>query len=172
MFKWKKMLILTLILSLALVGVACSSSSNNNSSDGDTQEKVLIRFAHEEGDQDLQGLYAIKFKELIEARTDVNIGVDIFPVGTLGTDLGIAEQLQQGAIQMAISSPGTTGTLVPEAQFVALKFLFSDNMEVNDYVLNNSKALNEVLAGQYLNHDMKVLHFWQEGFNSLTSNRS
>jgi C4-dicarboxylate-binding protein DctP len=186
MIKLKKIGLLALIITLAIVGAACGSSSttpsdstNDNGPTTETknettekkQEKVTIRFAHEEGEQDLQGLYASRFKELIEARDDVNIDVQVFPVGTLGTDLSIAEQLQQGAVQMAISSPGTTGNLVPEAQFVALKFLFSDNMEVNDYVLNNSKALNETLAGQYLNHNMKVLHFWQEGFNSWTSNR-
>jgi C4-dicarboxylate-binding protein DctP len=182
MLKIKKMVVLTLILSLALVVVACSSGSNNQTSSdtsgntssdgGKKQEKVIIKFAHEEAEQDLQGLYVTKFKELIEARDDVEVEVEIYPVGTLGTDLGIAEQLQQGAIQMAISSPGTTGTLVPEAQFVALKFLFSDDMKVNNEVLNTSKALNEVLAGQYLKHDMKVLHFWQEGFNSWTSNKA
>jgi C4-dicarboxylate-binding protein DctP len=178
MLKLKKLSLLSTILILALVSAACGSTKNTSSStstgsatsSGDA-ETVTIRFAHEEGEQDLQGLYVTKFKELIEAREDVNIDVEIFPVGTLGTDLGIAEQLQQGAIQMAISSPGTTGNLVPEAQFVALKFLFSDDMEVNNYVLNNSKALNDTLADQYLNHNMKVLHFWQEGFNSWTSNK-
>lgn len=189
MFRLKKMIVLTVFLSLVLAIVGCSSdnqnssntsnngsnnASNNTSSDveEEMQEKVVIKFAHEEADQDLQGLYVSKFKELIEARDDVDVEVEIYPVGTLGTDLGIAEQLQQGAIQMAVSSPGTTGNLVPEAQFVALKFLFSDNMEVNNEVLNNSKALNEVLAGQYLNHNMNVLHFWQEGFNSWTSNKA
>ena len=177
MAKTKKLFSMVLALSLAVLSAACSSGANSgggaagNASDGASGEKIEIKFAHEEAETDLQGIYANKFKELLEAKTNGKVDVKVYPVGTLGTDLNIAEQLQQGVVQFAISSPGTTGTLVPEAQVVALKFLFSDNPEVNYKVLTEGKAFTELIAAEYERHNMKVLHFWPEGFNSITANK-
>ncbi|MBO8162146.1 MAG: DctP family TRAP transporter solute-binding subunit [Brevibacillus sp.] len=177
MKKLKTLLVLFLVLGLAIVGAACSSGSNNadgteqNGNTAGSEEKIEIKFAHEEAETDLQGMYANKFKEILEAKTNGKVEVKIYPVGTLGTDLNIAEQLQQGVVQFAISSPGTTGSIVPEAQIVALKFLFSDDPKVNYKVLTEGKAFNEMIAGEYEKHNMKVLHFWPEGFNSWTSNK-
>lgn len=177
MKKLKKFCTVFLISCLAIVSAACSSgtdkaaSTDSNAGTQAAEEKVVIKFAHEEAETDLQGIYANKFKEIIEAKTNGKVEVQVYPVGTLGTDLNIAEQLQQGVVQFAISSPGTTGNLVPEAQIVALKFLFSDNAEANYKALTEGKAFTEMIAGEYEKHNMKVLHFWPEGFNSLTSNK-
>lgn len=177
MLKLKKYIGLSMVLCLSIVSAACSAGSDQpastgtNANAGGGGEKMVIKFAHEEAETDLQGVYANKFKELLEAKTNGKVEVQIYPVGTLGTDLNIAEQMQQGVVQFAISSPGTTGNLVPEAQVVALKFLFSDNAAVNYKVLSEGKAFNEMIAGEYEKHNMKVLHFWPEGFNSLTSSK-
>lgn len=183
MVQKKFLYILILTLSVTLIGTACSTSTGNDGRDGSnpgnenglgsqsSQDTMIVKFAHEEAETDLQGLYASKFKELLEEKTNGKVKVEIYPVGTLGTDLAIAEQLQQGVVEFAISSPGTTGNIVPEAQIVALKYLFSDDPKVNHQVLAEGEAFNKLLAEEYVKHNIKVLHFWSEGFLSWTSNK-
>src|SRR5699024_6037653 len=147
-------LVLMFILSLALV--ACGGDNNDADTEADAEadaeadtdeteadsgnsgdsadaggEEMTLKFAHEEGQGDVQDLYATKFKELIEEETDGRISVDIYTAGTLGTNMDVLQSLQTGAIELAITSPGFSGDVIPESNIMSIPFLFSDNLEVN-----------------------------------------
>lgn len=72
------------------------------------------RYAMEEALTDPQGMYALKFKEVIEANSDHNI--QIFPIGSLGESADAMEQAQAGLLQFIDQSPGFTGAMIPEAE--------------------------------------------------------
>ena len=72
------------------------------------------RYAFEEAIDEVQGVFAQKFKEEIEANSDHE--VQLFPYGTLGESADIMEQAQAGILQFVDQSPGFTGSLIPEAQ--------------------------------------------------------
>ena len=72
------------------------------------------RYAFEEAIEDVQGVFATKFKEEVEANTDHT--VQLFPYGTLGESADTMEQAQAGILQFVDQSPGFTGSLIPEAQ--------------------------------------------------------
>ena len=63
------------------------------------------RYAFEEAMDEVQGKYAQKFKEEIEANTDHSI--QLFPYGTLGESADIMEQAQAGILQFVDQSPGS-----------------------------------------------------------------
>ena len=123
-----------------------------------------IRFVHEENPDSLQGLYAKRFAELIDEKSNGKIEVVIYPIGQIGDALQQAELLQNGGVDFAIISPGNIGTLVPECNVFALHFLFTSDMNLNMKILKESKALNELLSEKYLEKDIKILSYWQEGF--------
>lgn len=79
-----------------------------------TAEAATWRYAFEEAITDVQGVYASKFKEHIEANSDHQI--QLFPYGTLGESADTMEQAQAGLLQFVDQSPGFTGSLIPEAQ--------------------------------------------------------
>lgn len=174
-------LLLAVIMSVLLIGCgggddkAEDSGSDGGSSDEATGEtsgdEINIRFAHEEGSGDVQDLYVNKFKELIEEESDGRIKVDVYTAGTLGGNDDLFTQLQTGAIEFAISSPGFTGTIIPETQIMAIPFLFSDNMEVNKKVLDSSEALYGTLADKYEEKGLTPFKFWLEGFMYWTANK-
>ncbi|MDD2587121.1 MAG: DctP family TRAP transporter solute-binding subunit [Syntrophomonadaceae bacterium] len=169
--------VLSILLSLMLfatlvTGCGGSKQPSDQSVDNPNSKGTYVfKFAHEEAPGSVQDLYAKQFAKVLEEKTDGRAKVEIFSIGQLGTDQDMLEALQSGAIDFAISSPGCTGTLLPEAQFVNLHFLFSDNMEVNKKVLNNSKAFYEDLANIYADKGIKVFSFWTEGFMDWTSNQ-
>src|SRR5690625_3601525 len=98
---------------LASLLVACGSEGEE-SIEATGDETITLKFAHEEGDGDVQDLYAKKFKELIEEKSDNRIQVDIYTAGTLGTNMDVLQSLQTGAIELAITSPGFSGDVIPE----------------------------------------------------------
>ena len=194
MFKGKRLWLLFTVVIMSVILIACGGNNNggdsnssgdsnaadnnandNNNNDGnasaDSGDPVEIRFAHEEGSGDVQDLYVNKFKEILEEETDGRISVDVYTAGTLGGNDDLFTQLQTGAIEFAISSPGFTGTVIPETQIMAVPFLFSDNMEVNKEVLDSSEALYGPLADKYEEKGLTPFKFWLEGFMYWTANK-
>src|SRR5690625_3350290 len=170
------------VLSIALV--ACGGEDDGASTDSDSGtetsggsdadsggEEMTLKFAHEEGQGDVQDLYANKFKELIEEKTDGRITVDVYTAGTLGSNMDVLQSLQTGAIEIAITSPGFSGDVITESQIMAIPFLFSDNLEVNKKVLNESEALYGPLADKYEEKGLTPFKFWLEGFMYWTANK-
>src|SRR5690625_2040773 len=155
---------------LASLLVACGSEGEE-SIEATGDETITLKFAHEEGDGDVQDLYAKKFKELIEEKSNGRINVDVYTAGTLGTNMDVLQSLQTGAIELAITSPGFSGDVIPESQIMAIPFLFSDNLEVNRKVLNESEALYGSLAVKYKEKGLVPFKFWLEGFMWWTANK-
>lgn len=82
------------------------------------------RYAFEEALTEVQGVFAQKFKEEIEANTDHEI--ELYPFGTLGKSSDIMEQTQTGIFQFVDQSPGFTGALIPEAQVFFVPYMLPD----------------------------------------------
>ncbi|WP_255437591.1 DctP family TRAP transporter solute-binding subunit [Thalassobacillus sp. CUG 92003] len=158
------------IISFMLLLSSCGSGGAATTQ-GESSPEYVFRFAHEESPTSVQQSYAEAFKKRLEAKSDGEIKVEIYPVGQLGNAITQAELLKMGAVDFGIISPGNVGTIVPESQVMLLNFLFSDNMEVNKHVLNNSAALNDLLAESFREKGIKVLSYWTEGFNHWTSNK-
>jgi len=188
LFKNKKYLVLVLMFILAIALVACGDSDEDTGDDSDVDdssedasedtsedasdgEEITLKFAHEEGQDDVQDLYANKFKELIEEQSDGRITVDVYTAGTLGTNMDVLQSLQTGAIEIAITSPGFSGDVIPESNIMSIPFLFSDNMEVNRKVLDESEALYGPLADEYEAKGLTPFKFWLEGFMWWTANK-
>lgn len=178
MLNKKSLIVFVGMLMLTMFLVACGGGNNNTGGnndggnagggDGDT---INLRFAHEEGQGDVQDLYANKFKEIIEEKSGGDITVDVYTAGQLGSNMDVLQSLQTGAIEIAITSPGFSGDVITESQIMAIPFLFSDNLEVNKKVLNESEALYGPLADKYEEKGLTPFKFWLEGFMYWTANK-
>jgi tripartite ATP-independent transporter DctP family solute receptor len=179
-FKKKSIFLLSLLLVLSIALVACggnqSGSEGGTGDDGNTagdsggMQEYNWRFVTEELDGQLQYEYAEKFAELLNEKSNGKITVQPYEFGGLGSEVDQVEQLQNGAVEFAIVSPGFTGTMVKEGQVFALHFLLPENQDKVREILDSSEALNNTLAGLYEEHRIKVLDYWSEGFMQWTSN--
>lgn len=165
-FSVKMIQILGLLICLTLPS-ACESEGAAS-----TEEPVVQwRFAIEETIGSVQHQYAIKFKELIETRSEGKIEVTIYPYGTLGTSDQITELVDMEVIQFAMASPGHLGKLIPEVQVFLLHFLFSDDDEINNKVLNEDPKLQETFDKLYARKDLKLLSIFSEGWQVWTTKK-
>ncbi|MTJ05433.1 MAG: C4-dicarboxylate ABC transporter [Sediminimonas qiaohouensis] len=125
------------------------------------------RYAFEEAITDVQGVYATKFKEEVEANTDHTI--QLFPYGTLGESADIMEQTQAGILQFVDQSPGFTGSLIPEAQVFFVPYLLpSDSKELAEF-FRTSKAINDMFPKLYAEQGLELLTMFPEGEVVMTT---
>ncbi|MGY9047609.1 MAG: TRAP transporter substrate-binding protein DctP [Rhodobacterales bacterium] len=125
------------------------------------------RYAFEEAMDEVQGKFAQKFKEEIEANSDHQ--VQLFPFGTLGESSDIMEQAQSGILQFVDQSPGFTGALIPEAQVFFVPYLLpQDEGELVSF-FKNSKAINELFPPLYAEQGLELLTMFPEGEVMMTT---
>src|SRR6056297_3747395 len=125
------------------------------------------RYAFEEALDEVQGVFAQKFKEEIEANTDHT--VQLFPYGTLGESADIMEQAQAGILQFVDQSPGFTGSLIPEAQVFFVPYLLPQDTEKLSEFFRNSKAINEMFPELYAEQGLELLVMFPEGEVCMTT---
>lgn len=125
------------------------------------------RYAFEEFIDEVQGVFAQKFKEEVEANSDHE--VQLFPFGTLGESADIMEQTQSGILQFVGQSPGFTGAVIPETQIFLVPYLLpQDQDELFDF-FRTSTAINEMLPEVYAEHGLELLAMYPEGPVGITT---
>ena len=72
------------------------------------------------------GVGAQRFADVLSQKTGGRVVVQLFPVGTLGSERENAESIQLGALQGGLISAGFTPTFVPESALIMLPYLFTD----------------------------------------------
>ncbi|MBK0328750.1 TRAP transporter substrate-binding protein DctP [Rhodobacteraceae bacterium F11138] len=125
------------------------------------------RYAHEEAADEVQGVFAQKFKEEIEANSDHS--VQLFPFGTLGESADTMEQAQSGILQFVDQSPGFTGALIPEAQVFFVPYLLPQDETTLQEFFRNSKAIKELFPPLYAEQGLELLTMFPEGEVCMTT---
>ncbi len=125
------------------------------------------RYAFEEALEEVQGKFAQKFKEEVEANSDHE--VQLFPFGTLGESDSIMEQTQSGILQFVDQSPGFTGALIPEAQVFFVPYLLPQDEETLATFFEESKAINELFPPLYAEQGLELLTMFPEGEVMMTT---
>lgn len=125
------------------------------------------RYAHEEAADEVQGVFAQKFKEEIEANSDHS--VQLFPFGTLGESADTMEQAQSGILQFVDQSPGFTGALIPEAQVFFVPYLLPQDEATLQEFFRSSKAIKELFPPLYAEQGLELLTMFPEGEVCMTT---
>jgi TRAP-type C4-dicarboxylate transport system substrate-binding protein len=128
----------------------------------------MWRYATEEAAaEDVQNVFAQKFKEEVEANSDHEI--QLFPFGTLGESDDITEQAKAGILQFVDQSPGFTGATIPEAQVFFVPYLLPQDNENLVEFFRTSKAINEMFPELYAEQGLELLTMFPEGEVCMTT---
>ncbi|WP_108446109.1 TRAP transporter substrate-binding protein DctP [Halomonas denitrificans] len=125
------------------------------------------RYAHEEYEGDVQDVFAVAFKDYIEANSDHTL--QIYRFGELGESDDIMEQTQNGILQFVNQSPGFTGALIPEAQIFFIPYLMPTDMDQVLEFFDESKAINEMFPKLYAEQGLELLQMYPEGEMVVTA---
>ncbi|WP_108661223.1 TRAP transporter substrate-binding protein [Acuticoccus kandeliae] len=107
------------------------------------------------------------FKEKLEELAPGRFKVEIFPGGSLGGEREMAESVQLGSLEMAITGTAVLGNFVPDMMIADIPFLFRD--------YDHARAVMDGPVGQELMEKMRQvglvgLGFGEVGFRHITNN--
>lgn len=158
------------LFAIAFLSIAFLTGCGPASDDTSSPEAEVWRFAIEESEGSVQHEYALRFKELIEQRTNGEVEVIIYPYGALGTSTHMTEQLNLGIIQFAMASPGTLGKFIPELQVFLLHFVLSEDERENQAILSNPDLIAS-FDELYAPKGLRLLSIFSEGEMVWTTDR-
>ena len=112
---------------------------------------------------------AQKFADLINERTSGRIVIKLYPSNQLGKgEREMTEGIQQGAIDLLVTSTGPLGGFSPSINILDFPFLFRDFNHV-DLVMDGS--IGRKLLDDFEKANIKALSFWENGFRHLTNSK-
>ncbi len=138
--KFKSVSLSIILVVLMVLGTACGGNTSqpanqpaeNEKPAGNEQqassETRVIKLAHmsPELPDDAYHMFALRFKEAIEEKTNGKFEVELYPAGVLGKDRELIEGLQYGTVDLAVITSSPMGNFVPSFQTLDLPFLFDD----------------------------------------------
>jgi len=145
----------TVLMILALAGPAAA------------QNKATMKLASQLALDHPYMIGAQKFADLIKERTNGRIEIKLYPSGQLGKgEREMCEGVQQGAIELLVTSTGPLGGFSPSINILDFPFLFRDFAHV-DLVMDG--PIGRKLLNDFEKVDIKGLAFWENGFRHLTN---
>lgn len=173
--------ILAVAMSLSLV--ACGSSpapsapaaspdnpaaSTTPSAPTGSTEKVTLKLAHPNPDTHVFHKAAEVFKEELEALTNGNVTVDIYPNNQLGDSKEIIQSVSMGAVELNISSSAQFSVFNDEVNVLDLPFLFPTREDA--YAKLDGEAGTRLAEG-LVDNNVKVLGYLDGGYRNMFNSK-
>ena len=136
---------------------------------GSDSPQVTLRFSHVVTEDTPKGLAAIRFKTLLEQRTNGRIVVQVLPNAQLYGDHDEMQALQLGAVDLVAPSLSKFGRIdMPEFELFDLPFLFDDLSAVRRITLG---PLGQKMLQGLQRQGLVGLGFFDNGFKQMSANR-
>ncbi|MCS6995939.1 MAG: TRAP transporter substrate-binding protein [Casimicrobiaceae bacterium] len=111
---------------------------------------------------------AVRFAEIVKAKSGGRIEVQVAPSAQLGDDAAMVTALRSGALDMSANSQGAVSNAVPEYAAFGMPFLFSD-LRSAWRVLDG--PLGKELAEKSAEKGLIVLGYWDNGIRHMTNSK-
>ncbi len=129
---------------------------------------INIKFAHVVNTKDSFHICAVKFKELVEKKTNGEVKVTIFPNAKLGDERTLLERMKMGIVDAGIITTGPIINFIPIYGVIDLPFLFTGPKHAYK-VLDG--PIGQKLLAEMDKVGWKGLAFAERGFRNLTNNK-
>ena len=154
-----------MVLVLAACGGGSDDASEGTGGEGSGETKT-IRAGIGLNDAHPQYKALLKWKELVEERTDGAITVETYHSSQLGDDRSMTEALQIGSQEVTIPSTAPIANFVPEYSIFDFPFLFP-NEQVADKVLDGE--VGQKFLDKLEDQNLVGLAYWENGFRDVTN---
>lgn len=132
-------------------------------------DKLVMKIAHGNSAdaKDPYQILALKFKEVIEAKTD-KIEVQIFPGGQLGAEQRAFQDVQNGIVQATVLASNNVSVFAPSMSVLDLPFLFRSNDEFVKVVKEAGPDFTRAMVAESGN---MPLAWGVQGFRVIANNK-
>ncbi len=158
----KKSILACLFIGILSVGIASAAFAAGKTS-------LSIGYTTSANDDDPYHVTALRFKQIVEEKTNGRITVDEYPSSQLGSEPEMWEGMQIGTCDMAVMTNAYVSSYVPANGTLDLPFIFAD--------LKQARSIVDGEFGQALIDNMEgtgvtCLAFSEGGFRQLCTKKS
>jgi len=132
------------------------------------EQKLVIKVGHAATESNTGHKGLLRFNELLSAKTDGRITLDIYPNSQLGSERELIESIQLGSVGMAFVSSAPLGNFKKEFFALDLPFAFKDHETVYR-VLDGE--VGQMLLGSLDDINIKGIGFWENGFRQFSNSK-
>ncbi len=111
---------------------------------------------------------SVKFADLVKARSNGRIEVQVSPSAQLGDDAAMVTALRTGALDMSANSQGAVANVVPEYAAYGMPFLFASPAAAFKLL---DGPLGKELADKSAEKGLVVLGYWDNGIRHMSNNK-
>ena len=152
----KSFLIHTLALAASLFAGAVSAQA------------VKLTLAHGTALDNPRHIAALRFAEVVKAKSNGRIDVTVAGASQLGDDAAMITALRTGALDMSANSQGAVANVVPEYAAFGMPFLFSS--QAHAWKVMDGPAGKE-LAEKSAEKGLIVLGYWDNGIRQMSNSK-
>lgn len=128
-----------LLAVLSMVSVVCIASS------AWAAGKVYkLKFAHDNNPDASYHVGALKFQELVKAKTNGQVVVEVYPSAQLGDETTLLESVRMGTIDFATCGCPNASPVFPALNLFSLSYLFRDQAHFDSCLDDNSGITDKV----------------------------
>jgi len=147
---------------LKIVGIASAIAMSSSA-----MAQTTLKLAHAAPESDLQQDMSLFFKKEVEARSNGEIKINIYPQGQLGNDKQMIDGSRAGIIDLAMVGLNNYSGYMPESAAFTLPFMFPTR-ETAYKVLDGAPG-KDVLT-QMEKIGLKGLGYPENGYRNMTNN--
>ncbi len=129
---------------------------------------TTLKLAHAAPESDLQQDMSLFFKKEVEARTNGEVKVNIFPSGQLGNDAQMIDGSRSGILDLAMVGLNNYSGLMPESAAFTLPFMFPTRETA--YKVLDGEVGQSVLTSME-KFGLKGLGYPENGYRNMTNSR-
>lgn len=135
---------------------------------GQAHAATKLTLGHGAAPGNPRSIGAEKFAELVAAKTNGSVQINVAGSEQLGNDVAMLTSLRTGVLDFTINSQGASGGIVPEINALGLPFLFED-AEHAYKVLAGDIGAN--LAKRMDSKGLVLLDWWDNGIRHISNSK-
>lgn len=156
-----KGVIISFLLLLSLVVISCDSEKR-------VADSFTLKFGHLASEKNTWHKAALKFKELVEERSQGKIKVKVYPNSQLGKEMDLINSIQLGTADMTITGESLQNW-APKAALMAVPYAFQSSEEMRAAAAGS--AGQEICQEITAKTGLVPLAWFERGPRHLTTNR-
>ena len=145
---------------VAVAGLLCAA--------GASAQAVKLTLGHGAAVGNPRYEAAVKFAEVVKAKSGGRIEVQVAPSAQLGDDAAMVTALRTGALDMSANSQGAVANAVPEYAAFGMPFMFSSPAAAFKLL---DGPLGKELADKSAEKGLVLLGTWDNGIRQMTNSK-
>jgi tripartite ATP-independent transporter DctP family solute receptor len=131
-------------------------------------QALKLTLGHGAAAENPRHIAAVKFAEVVKAKTSGRLEVQVAPAAQLGDDAAMVTALRTGALDMSANSQGAVSAAVPEYAAFGMPFMFSSPAAAFKLL---DGPLGKELADRSAEKGMVLLGTWDNGIRHMTNSK-